>query len=170
MSYNYGRSLFASLVENHIAIIIACAPSVKSVFMSIAFPMIQSVYNSNKSCFSGVWSSQSETTQSQSRTTHCETPENQTPQCGRSSAESVAPSARSLSAISFNTALRLTSPATPDVRKGRYARYSMESMEIECGNYEPSFGSIPNLVNTISSPLDKSTVFRGPSLGYISTV
>ena len=60
LSYNYGRSLFVSQVENHIAITIACAPALRYVLRQAGKQglfQVKDVLNSSRGKFSKLWSS-----------------------------------------------------------------------------------------------------------------
>jgi hypothetical protein len=59
MSFNYGRSLFASAIENHVAIVIACAPAMKSILSRGLYPKVKSALDSSKGKFGKLWSSSS---------------------------------------------------------------------------------------------------------------
>ncbi|KIW00352.1 uncharacterized protein PV09_08064 [Verruconis gallopava] len=59
MSYNYGRSLFASALENHTAIVIACAPAMRSVVGRGLYPRVKTAVSSGRDKFGKMWSSSS---------------------------------------------------------------------------------------------------------------
>ena len=60
LSYNYGRSLLVSQVENHIAIMIACAPAIRYVFLQAgrqSLSQVKDALNSSRPKFGRLWSS-----------------------------------------------------------------------------------------------------------------
>jgi hypothetical protein len=60
LSYNYGRSLLVSQIENHLAIMIACAPAIRGVcrqFGKQSFFQIKDVLSGSRGKFGKLWSS-----------------------------------------------------------------------------------------------------------------
>jgi hypothetical protein len=149
MSFNYGRSLLMSLIENHIAIIIACAPSTKSILGSTALPIIRNSYYNNKRRLSTTWSSPIGSSHSDSPTSHNQTPGNQTPQHGRSFSKNGISSTRSSSTISFGKALHLASMTPPNATYSRSNKVTLDSMDIERGNHERQSESAWNRMTRI---------------------
>jgi hypothetical protein len=73
MSYNYGRSLLVSQIENHIAIIIACAPAMRSVCPQGLF-QAKDILSTGRGKFGRLWTSSTASEPSSPYSDHCSIP------------------------------------------------------------------------------------------------
>jgi hypothetical protein len=146
MSYNYGRSLFASAIENHLAIIIACAPAVKSMLERGLYPKVKHVLESGKDKFTKLRSSSSG---SAPPTPFAE--RFRLPSSPDRSTFSV-PKANNMSNISSLGSVFGNGPSTrPTTAKSRSSRGMMDSGDIELGFHDRTCDFVPTITTTITA-------------------
>lgn len=130
--------------------------------MSTTYRRIQGLYDTNKSRFSNIRSSESGSPRSDSWTEQCKTPNIEILQHTRSSAESGSHSPNSLSSMSLTAALRSIPPVKPGKAYAGLARPGLSDIEIRRDNQESWPESSSNVVPWISDPFDSSPGFPMP--------